>query len=62
MDEQVSFFQLDGGSHRVVAMKPAASKPAARPAAKPAPKRGIVGRMQSAVATAFKADADMEEF
>jgi methyl-accepting chemotaxis protein len=62
MDEQVSFFQLDGGSHRVVAMKPAASKPAARPAPKPAPKRGIVGRMQSAVATAFKADAEMEEF
>jgi methyl-accepting chemotaxis protein len=60
MDEQVSFFQLDGGSHRVVAMKPAAAAP--KPAARPAPKRGIVGRMQSAVATAFKADADMEEF
>jgi methyl-accepting chemotaxis protein len=60
MDQQVSYFQLDGGSHRVVAMKPAASAP--KPAAKSAPKRGIVSRMQSAVATAFKSDPDMDEF
>jgi methyl-accepting chemotaxis protein len=60
MDQQVSYFQLDGGSHRVVAMKPPASAP--KLAAKSAPKRGIVGRMQSAVATAFKSDPDMDEF
>jgi hypothetical protein len=44
-------------------MKPAsAPKPAAKSAARPAAKRGIVGRMQSAVATAFKNDPDMDEF
>jgi methyl-accepting chemotaxis protein len=66
MDEQVSFFRLDGADHRVVPMKSAgashqASKSGARKPS-PSPKRGIVGRMQSAVATAFKHDPDTEEF
>jgi methyl-accepting chemotaxis protein len=71
MNEQVSFFQLDGGPSVVrMPAKPAAAPvatkapaPAAAPADKPAAKRGgIVGRMQAGLATALKKDPDWEEF
>ncbi|HVZ52301.1 MAG TPA: methyl-accepting chemotaxis protein [Pseudolabrys sp.] len=50
---------------RLRAVTPAAVKPvaAAQPKRAPAPpKRGVVGRMRAAVATAFKADDDWSEF
>jgi hypothetical protein len=77
MDEQVSFFRIDSASaamavlrsQAVSAKEPAAlemqaSTPVAakaKPAAKPNG-RGIVGRMQSALATAFKQDPEWKEF
>jgi methyl-accepting chemotaxis protein len=76
MDEQVSFFRLDDGHVgaqvpvRREAVKAAPAKPVAaakRPAAEGAngkapPKRGVVGRMQAAIATAFKQEPDWKEF
>jgi hypothetical protein len=44
-----------------VAIKSPKARPDAAPT-RPAPKRGVVGRMQAAVATAFKQDADWKEF
>jgi methyl-accepting chemotaxis protein len=78
MDEQVSFFRLDdahvaGAGQAPVkrdVIKAAPAKPVAamkRPAAdamngKTPPKRGVVGRMQAAIATAFKHEPDWKEF
>ena len=70
MNERVSFFQLDEGSEVVrmpakpaAAPAPAPARGATPAAAKPAPKRGgVVGRMQSALATALKQDEDWQEF
>jgi methyl-accepting chemotaxis protein len=74
MDEQVSFFRLDDiGAQAPVkreAAKAAPAKPVAvakRPAVEGAngkapPKRGVVGRMQAAIATAFKQEPDWKEF
>jgi methyl-accepting chemotaxis protein len=75
MDERVSFFQVGDARPDVAASAPAASikRPAAAAAkqngaskpAKPAaaPKqRGVVGRMQAAIATAFKQDPEWKEF
>jgi hypothetical protein len=66
MNEQVSFFQLDGGPS-VVRMPaksaPVAAKaPASAPPAPSARRGGIVGRMQAGLATALKKDPDWEEF
>jgi methyl-accepting chemotaxis protein len=76
MDERVSFFQVDGmqsGGAAIAAPKravveapkaqPRSAKPvaAAKLAAAPA-KRGVVGRMQAALATAFNREADCKEF
>jgi methyl-accepting chemotaxis protein len=71
MEERVSFFRLDAGATTHAAPRPANAPAVVMPAAKmkpaapvqpaPAP-RGIVGRMQAAVATAFKTDADWSEF
>jgi methyl-accepting chemotaxis protein len=76
MTERVAFFKLDDSivseaarpiqsvpsarQARALAPEGAAKTPAAKPAA-PA-KRGVVGRMQSALATALKQDPDWEEF
>ena len=49
----------NGSRPPVAAAQPAATAPK-RPA--PAAKRGVVGRMQAALATAFKTDADWKEF
>ncbi|HWM47474.1 MAG TPA: methyl-accepting chemotaxis protein, partial [Xanthobacteraceae bacterium] len=76
MNERVSFFRLEEGAQaiRIPAKHVAAAKPpaadarasakAAAPqvAAKAAKRGGIVGRMQSALATALKQDPDWEEF
>jgi methyl-accepting chemotaxis protein len=78
MDEQVSFFRLDDGhvgvqtpvaSPKRDVGKAAPAKPVAaakRPAdgtnGKTPPKRGVVGRMQAAIATAFKQEPDWKEF
>ncbi len=65
MSQQVAFFRLDKSDHRVVPLQPAnTSQEAPKLSAKqPAPQRGgIVGRMQSALATAFKRDPMTEEF
>jgi methyl-accepting chemotaxis protein len=58
MTEQVSFFRLSGAA---VVRKPVAA-PIVSPVKPAATKRGVVGRMQSKLATAFKLDADMDEF
>ena len=72
MDERVAFFRLDQSAVSSHAPRPAAARaPAvaprrAGPAPKAAPKRaasgGPVGRMQSALATAVRADSDWKEF
>jgi hypothetical protein len=74
MDERISFFRLGGetgaGTQRqiesppVQPAAPVAAKPMAAKPVKPAApaRRGIVGRMQAAVATAFKADQEWDEF
>jgi methyl-accepting chemotaxis protein len=73
MDEQVSFFQLGDAASApeatatVVPIKRAAVEAPVKPramAAKPAApaKRGVVGRVQAAVATAFKQDPEWKEF
>jgi methyl-accepting chemotaxis protein len=77
MDERVGAFKLTAGSHDApVRAQPAAAVERAAPAAKPRPApvtakpkvaakgngRGAVGRMQTAVATAFKEDPDWKEF
>jgi methyl-accepting chemotaxis protein len=70
MDRQVAFFKLgDGHSGRqgqATSKRPAAAAPA-KPRSAPVksvaqPKRGMVARMQGALATAFKQDADIAEF
>jgi methyl-accepting chemotaxis protein len=71
--ERVSFFRLgeapSGGQAPVIAIKRPAAQggrqqpPAAAPKRAVAPaKRGVVGRMQAALATAFKQDAEWKEF
>ena len=60
MTEQVSFFKLASNGANVTRM-PAASIVSPMKA-QPAAKRGMVGRMQSKLATAFKFDKDLEEF
>jgi methyl-accepting chemotaxis protein len=71
--ERVSFFRLgeapSGGQAPVIAIKRPAVQggrqqpPAAAPKRAVAPaKRGVVGRMQAALATAFKQDAEWKEF
>jgi methyl-accepting chemotaxis protein len=72
MDERVSFFQLGGGQPDaqapVVAFKrptPESAKQSANATQKRAgapAKRGAVGRMQAALATAFNRDPDWKEF
>ena len=65
MGQQVAFFRLDESDHHVVPLKSASSSQEAPPSAakQPAPKRGgVVARMQSALATAFKRDPMTEEF
>jgi methyl-accepting chemotaxis protein len=78
MDQQVSFFHIGGAAHAPATHAPAATPvksaaaakasvaaptPKGKGAAKPAPaKRGVVGRMQAAVATAFKPEQEWEEF
>lgn len=72
MDERVAFFRLAEGAAAQKAARPAevaapakaAAKPetAQRPAAAAPAKRGMVGRMQAAVATAFKKEPEWEEF
>ena len=63
----VSFFRVDDGhvasasKHAAVASKPLAAKPQPAQAAAAA-KRGPVGRMQAALATAFQGEADWKEF
>jgi methyl-accepting chemotaxis protein len=62
MSRQVSFFRLDENAARVIqALPEAASKPTPRDAAPAAKRGGIVGRMQSALATALK-PSEFEEF
>jgi methyl-accepting chemotaxis protein len=62
MNERVSFFRLDGAdTHRPGVRRGPAAAPARAAAAAPAGKRGIVGRMQSALATALKRE-EFEEF
>jgi methyl-accepting chemotaxis protein len=58
MSQQVSFFRLDQGAGRVVAVAP---RTAAKPAAS-AKRGGIVGRMQAGLASALKRQPDFEEF
>jgi methyl-accepting chemotaxis protein len=72
MDDQVSFFRLgDGQSHasehtgksakpQVVALKPSPTSGSGRPAAPV--KRSVVGRMQGAIAAAFKKEPEWQEF
>ena len=74
MDERVSFFRLSNmqaAAPAAPARRAAPAQPAAaakRPAAaegvngKAPPKRGVVGRMQAAIATAFKQEPDWKEF
>ncbi|HZP74760.1 MAG TPA: methyl-accepting chemotaxis protein [Pseudolabrys sp.] len=71
MEEQVSFFRVGTSAAReptqsakvAPASTPKVVTPKTNGAAKPAPaKRGIVGRMQAAVATAFKSEQEWEEF
>jgi methyl-accepting chemotaxis protein len=69
MDHQVGMFRLGdapaaGHAPPVAALKPAAD-PRQRAAAKQSPaqpKRGVVGRMQAALATAFKPEPGWKEF
>jgi methyl-accepting chemotaxis protein len=64
MTQRVAFFRIDGtGVAEYAAPAPQTPVKAKAPAA-PAPARrgGIVGRMQSALATALKQDPDWEEF
>jgi len=75
MNDQVALFrvgdvpQVRASARASAAPAPVTAKPVSTPAAKsngaakPAPaKRGAVSRMQTAVATAFKADQEWEEF
>jgi methyl-accepting chemotaxis protein len=72
MDEQVSFFRL-GDAHPAEALRSGKPVKAAVPAPKhhlqatpkqvaAQPKRGVVGRMQAALATAYKPDPGWKEF
>jgi methyl-accepting chemotaxis protein len=75
MDQRVSFFQVDAAQAGAPAQQPAAAAPKVAPVAKAArapaaatkqpaaqAKRGVVGRMQAALATAFNRDPDWKEF
>ena len=68
MTQRVAFFRIDGAGAAAPAAAPRGAAPqAAAPAkaarqAAPARRGGVVGRMQSALATALKQDQDWEEF
>ncbi|HWM45484.1 MAG TPA: methyl-accepting chemotaxis protein, partial [Xanthobacteraceae bacterium] len=60
MNERVSFFRLEGAAAPAIVRPGFERAPSARALA---PKRGgVVGRMQSALATALKQDEDWQEF
>jgi methyl-accepting chemotaxis protein len=65
MNERVSFFQLTGADRQVPRMpssKPLARAPQAKVAPPAAKRGGMVGRMQSALATALKREPEVAEF
>jgi methyl-accepting chemotaxis protein len=63
MNERVAFFRLDKASHKdAPKAAPETVVPLGHKQAQPAPKRGVVARMQSAIATALKKEPEFEEF